>query len=176
MSAAQVRRISPRLAMASAGCAALVAGGDDAAAAYEAALAVPGGTRWPFERARIQLTYGEWLHRQRDPGPARMHLWEARTAFEALSAQPWVRRTERQLRAAGENVGHRARPVEDIVLTEHELEVARLAAAGMTNREIGQQLFLSHRTIGATLYKIFPKLGITSRAMLGQALGNLLDP
>ncbi len=55
-------------------------------------------------------------------------------------------------------------------LTPQELQIAQLAANGLSNRDIGQQLFLSHRTVGFHLYRIFPKLGITSRAQLAAVL------
>ena len=51
-----------------------------------------------------------------------------------------------------------------------------LAATGLSNKEIGQRLFMSHRTVGAHLYQIFPKLGITSRAALRDALADLTEP
>jgi DNA-binding NarL/FixJ family response regulator len=57
-----------------------------------------------------------------------------------------------------------------VELTADEYEIATLAASGLSNKEIGQKLFLSHRTVGARLYRIFPKLGITSRAALADAL------
>ncbi len=56
-------------------------------------------------------------------------------------------------------------------IRHEELQIARLAAEGLSNREIGQQLYLSHRTVSNHLYRIFPKLGITSRAELAAALG-----
>ena len=55
-------------------------------------------------------------------------------------------------------------------LSPQELQIARMAAAGLTNREIGERLYLSHRTVGSHLYRIFPKLGVTSRAQLRDAL------
>jgi DNA-binding NarL/FixJ family response regulator len=55
-------------------------------------------------------------------------------------------------------------------LTAPELQIARMAAAGMPDREIGQQLYLSHRTVGAHVHRIFPKLGITSRSQLHAAI------
>lgn len=58
-------------------------------------------------------------------------------------------------------------------LTPQQLEIAQLAAAGLTNKQIGERLFLSHRTVGTHLYQIFPKLGITSRAALRDALKDL---
>jgi DNA-binding CsgD family transcriptional regulator len=170
MAAAHVERISPRLAMVSAGCAALVGVADDAAAAYEAALAIPDGTRWPFDRARIQLDFGDWLHRHHEPSVARTQEREALIAFASLTARPWIRRAQRQLRATGERVLEASSTPAGGALTDRELDVARLAAAGLTNREIGERLFLSHRSVGAILYRVFPKLGITSRAQLTEAL------
>ncbi|KQU68956.1 hypothetical protein ASC58_09915 [Phycicoccus sp. Root101] len=173
MAAARVERISPRLAMVSAGCAALVSGNDHAAASYEAALMVPDGARWPFDRARIQLSFGEWLHRHHDHDLAGAHISEALAVFESLSARPWIRQARHQLRATGGRVDEAAPRGNDDDLTEQELQVARMAAAGLTNREIGGRLFLSHRTIGSILYRVFPKLGVTSRAQLSEALERL---
>ena len=74
-----------------------------------------------------------------------------------------------ELRATGEKIGPRTPDARDR-LTAQELQIAELAAAGLSNREIGERLFLSHRTIGSHLYRIFPKLGITARAQLRAAL------
>jgi DNA-binding NarL/FixJ family response regulator len=78
------------------------------------------------------------------------------------------------LRATGETIGRRTPEVRDR-LTAQELQIAELAAEGLTNREIGERLFLSHRTIGSHLYRIFPKLAITSRAQLRDALPATTD-
>jgi DNA-binding CsgD family transcriptional regulator len=82
---------------------------------------------------------------------------------------PWTRRAETELRAAG-YAGTTPVHTRGIALTAQEREIAELAAAGRTNKEIAEQLFLSPRTVGAHLYKVFPKLGITSRAALRDAL------
>ncbi len=119
----------------------------------------------PFEHARLQLAYGIWLRRHRRTLEARESLRSARDTFDVLGAMPWAERARHQLRAAGEPSQQRAvSPAEQ--LTPAELDIARLAAQGMTNREIGQRLYLSHRTVGAHLYRIFPKLDITSRREL----------
>src|SRR5262249_3359545 len=82
----------------------------------------------------------------------------------------WAERARQELRATGETSREPdAGAVEQ--LTPQELEIATLAAAGLTNREIGQRLYLSHRTVGSHLYHVFPKLGITSRSELAAALG-----
>jgi DNA-binding CsgD family transcriptional regulator len=142
---------------------ALIAGLRYARAILDDDLARPGDdlAAWPFERARLALTYGARLRRQRHNLESRPHLRAAAAAFDALGATPWAERARDELRASGETLG---RPVDaTAALTEHELRVARLAADGLTNREIGQRLFLSPRTISTHLYQIFPKLGVKSR-------------
>ena len=131
----------------------------------EALAAAPG----PLERARLQLAFGEWLRRQRRVAESRPQLRAARAAFDALGIVPWGERTRRELRAAGETSPHHG-PDARSRLTAHELSIARLAADGLTNREIGQQLFLSHRTVSTHLHRIFPKLGVSSRSELKAAL------
>jgi DNA-binding NarL/FixJ family response regulator len=73
------------------------------------------------------------------------------------------------LRATGEKSRGRAVDVRD-QLTPQELQIAQMAATGLSNRDIGQSLYLSHRTIGSHLYRIFPKLGVTSRSELRDVL------
>ena len=96
-------------------------------------------------------------------------LRAARDTFDALGSIPWDEQARRELRASGERSRRRSREARD-QLTAQELQIAELAAAGLTNREIGQRLFLSHRTISTHLYRVFPKLGITSRVELSAAL------
>ena len=88
---------------------------------------------------------------------------QARTLF---SFGRWLRRRRR---ATGETIGRRTPDARDR-LTAQELQVAHLAAEGLSNREVGERVFLSHRTVGGHLYRIFPKLGITGRAQLRNAL------
>jgi len=146
----------------------LAAEDDQAEPLYQAALA-SGLGNWPDYRARMLLRYGEWLRRQRRASEARMPLREARESFDALGFARLAQRARLELRAAGEGSSRREpRPWDE--LTAQELQIARLAADGLSNREIGQQLFISHRTVGAHLYKIFPKLGVTSRSQLHTAL------
>ena len=128
-----------------------------------------GLVRWPFPRARLQLAYGLWLRRQRRSSDARAPLREARDTFDALGATPWGDRARKELRASGETSRRRVHDVAD-ALSPQELQIAQLAASGLSNKEIGQQLFLSHRTVGSHLYRIFPKLGITARSHLRAAL------
>ncbi|GAA2977730.1 LuxR family transcriptional regulator [Streptomyces lactacystinicus] len=164
--------ISFRHAFLLAAATALVAEDDEAEAAYRAAYAVPGAEQWVFDLARLRLAHGSWLRRRHRPG-ARESLRAAHHVFRRLQADPWAQRCEEELRAAGDQVAPSpggAAP-DAAALTGQELRIARLAATGLSNKEIGQRLQLSPRTVGAHLYKVFPKLGITSRAALARALG-----
>ncbi|NUW32694.1 AAA family ATPase [Nonomuraea sp. SMC257] len=141
-----------------------LAGGDDEL--FEEALRLHGE---PFEGARTALLYGERLRRAGRPGQARAHLRAAMEAFQRLGAEPWARRAHGELRAAGETA---ARPESDALaaLTPQELRIARLVAAGASSKEVAAQLFLSPRTVEYHLYKVYPKLGITSRTELARLL------
>ncbi len=128
----------------------------------------------PFELARTHLLFGEWLRRERRPVDARPHLKNALTVFDAVGAKMLADRAASEARAAGEVL---PRPDQGswpavTVLTPQELQVALLAARGMTNKEIADRIYLSHRTVSTHLYKAFPKLGIASRAQLRDALTN----
>lgn len=146
----------------------LLAADSEAEEAYESALAADLLVVWPFERARLQHAYGSWLRRQRRVVECRPLLRAATEAFEALGARPWADRARAELRASGERV--RRNPDARDQLTPQELQIAQLAADGLSNREIGERLFLSPRTISTHLYRIFPKLGVTGRAELSRVL------
>jgi DNA-binding CsgD family transcriptional regulator len=146
----------------------------DAEDFYRRALRADLG-HWPYTRARLQLAYGEWLRRQRRVAESRAPLRVARDVFDALGVAPWGERARVELRAAGETSHARAANTLD-ELTAQELQIAQLASEGLSNREIGQRLYLSHRTVGSHLYRIFPKLGVTSRAQLRSALDNGPNP
>jgi DNA-binding CsgD family transcriptional regulator len=135
---------------------------------FDDALAANLG-RWPFQRARLLLAYGEWLRRQRRIADSRAPLRAARDTFDTLGCMSWGEQARRELRASGERSRRRVPEVRD-QLTPQELQIAQLAAEGLSNREIGQRLYLSHRTISTHLYRVFPKLGITSRGELTGAL------
>ncbi|MFK0245517.1 AAA family ATPase [Amycolatopsis azurea] len=124
---------------------------------------------WPAERGRLHLAYGEWLRRQRRAVDSRAHLRTARETFDALGMTAWAERARRELRSAGESSPNRGPDARE-KLTPHELSIVQLAAEGLTNREIGQRLYLSHRTVGTHLHRIFPKLGVSSRSELAGAL------
>lgn len=143
-------------------CRALLA--EDAEPHHLLALAAEGGEDRAFSRARSHLLYGEWLRRNHRAVDARVQLRTAAESFDHLGAAPWARRAETELRAAGGGAVRLKGTA--ALLTPQELEVAQLAAAGLSNREIGARLHLSPRTVGSHLYRMFPKLGFTSRAQL----------
>jgi len=135
-----------------------------AAGRFDAALAAdPGGCE--LARARLMLAYGSRLRRQRRMREARIALAEAQDTFARLGMGGFGYRAARELRAAG-GVAARQRTGSLPRLTPQELQIAQLAAEGLSNRQIGEQLYLSHRTVGSHLYHLFPKLGITRRSEL----------
>jgi ATP/maltotriose-dependent transcriptional regulator MalT len=136
----------------------------DAAARFDEALGAD-LSHWPIQRARLLLAYGQWLRRQRRVADSRAPLREARDAFDAMGCAAWGDQARRELRASGESSSRRDLVARD-QLTAQELQIAQLAAQGLSNRDIAQQLYLSHRTISTHLYRIFPKLGITARHQL----------
>lgn len=170
MREAPLHAVSPRFAMLTAAAAGLVAGPEEAGACFAAALATPDADRWPFEQARIQLAYGDHLRRRRSVGPARALLGAALETFARLGARPWEARARHGLRATGVTVGRPAGPAAAAALTAEERRVVALAAAGLTNKQIARELLVSHHTVAARLYQIFPKLGVGSRAALRAAL------
>ncbi|MGW4550765.1 ATP-binding protein [Streptomyces violaceorubidus] len=153
--------------------AAVLAPDDTAEERYDSALSALPDT-WLLSRARLHLQHGRRLRRQRRNVDARKPLRLARDEFDRVGAQPWADMAREQLRAAGESDGRR-RPSKGESLTVQERQIAELASQGLSNREIGQRLFLSHRTVGAHLYRIYPRLGITGRGRLSAALAALGD-
>ncbi|WP_437103940.1 ATP-binding protein [Streptomyces sp. enrichment culture] len=147
---------------------ALLADEEQAEEHYRSALELD-MSRAPFARARLMLAYGSWLRRRRRVMEARTPLRIARDSLAALGVESWCERARQELRSAGEGSKRESRNDWDL-LTPQELQIAQLAADGLSNKEIGQQLYLSPRTIGAHLYRIFPKLGITSRGQLREKL------
>jgi DNA-binding CsgD family transcriptional regulator len=135
---------------------------------FRAAIATA-QAEWPFYVARAQLAYGAWLRRRRRMTQSRAPLREAAETFQALGLLRYAERARRELRASGETVRRRD-PGAWAQLSPQELQIAQLAAEGFSNREIGEQLYLSHRTVESHLYRLFPKLGVTSRAQLRDAL------
>jgi len=164
-----VAKLSPRLALLAAGAAAIAAPDDQASGLFETALTIPGVDRWPFDLARVHLSYGERLRRIRAPALARVHLAAALETFERLGARPWAAQASSELRATGQTRSHSGASAHE-PLTSQEREIALLAAAGLTNKQIAGRLYLSHRTVGAHLHLVYRKLGITTRVALQDAL------
>ncbi len=132
---------------------------------WRLAVVNPAGEQWPLERARARLGYGEWLRRHRRPTDARPLLHAAAAAFDAMGASVWSRRAHHELRAAG--VATEApSPGPLAQLSTQQQQIVRLAAEGLSNREIGDRLYLSPRTVGSHLYRVFPKLGVAARHQL----------
>jgi DNA-binding CsgD family transcriptional regulator len=126
-------------------------------------------SRAAVELARSRLLYGEWLRRENRRVDAREQLRTAHEMFSRMGADAFAERARRELMATGETV--RKRTVETLdELTTQEAQVARLAADGYTNPEIGAELFISPRTVEYHLRKVFAKLGISSRKDLRAAL------
>ncbi|MGY3518648.1 AAA family ATPase [Micromonospora sp. PTRAS2] len=156
-----VRTGSPSLRVGL-GYARAVLGGD-----YRAALAED-LTGWPFDRARLQLAHGTALRRAHRVTESRPPLRAAVATFDALGVTPWADRARSELRATGET---RRRPTDALTtLTPQEQQIARLAAEGLSNREIGAHLFLSPRTVSTHLYRIYPKVHVKSRAELARVI------
>jgi ATP/maltotriose-dependent transcriptional regulator MalT len=148
---------------------AVLAHDDDRAADRFADALAADLSGWPVHRARLLLAHGQWLRRQRRVAESRLPLRDARDLFDAIGCTAWGDQARRELRASGEASRRRDFDARD-QLTPQELQIAQLAAQGLTNRAIGHELYLSHRTIGTHLYRVFPKLGITSRSELAAAL------
>lgn len=157
-------RLSPRISQLLAHAQALLTEPSRADEWFGSALADPAGERFLFERARLRLSYGQWLRRRRHVTEAKRELAEALTVFQALRATPWITRAAREIRAAGIRVADQASGLNQ--LSPQEQQVVYFAGQGLSNRQIGQLLNLSPRTVGAHLYRAFPKLGVTNRRQI----------
>ena len=167
----------PRLDQLAARARGLLAEPADAEAHFAAPLADPAGSTWPFERAQLQLDYGEWLRRQRRINDAKPVLGAALETFRRLGAAPWTRRAEAELRACG--VTAQAPPAAPGALdglTAQQREIVILAGHGLTNGEIADRLFLSPRTVASHLYRSYPKLGIAGRHQLRDLIDHAGTP
>ncbi|WP_033213033.1 helix-turn-helix transcriptional regulator [Kitasatospora phosalacinea] len=150
-------------------CHALLAPDEFAEDLYLRALARHAEQPRPWEQARTELLYGEWLRRVRRRAEARAPLRSAEQALRRLGAGPWAERARLELDATGAPAA--AGPARTVAgLTPQESQIVRLAAQGLSNRDIAAQLFLSARTVGHHLYKAYPKLGVSSRTDLAEVL------
>jgi DNA-binding CsgD family transcriptional regulator len=169
---AGLSEISPRLALTTYGALAMTSTDPaDAEAMYQRAEAHPAAAGFPFELARIRLARGVRLRHTQGRKEARPSLTMAVEAFDRLGASTWAERARAELRATGMTT--LAASAQFAELTWQERRIAEMAAGGLTNKEIGERMHLSPRTVSSHLYRVFPKLGIASRAALRDALGRL---
>jgi DNA-binding CsgD family transcriptional regulator/tetratricopeptide (TPR) repeat protein len=150
-------------------CRALLGDGQDAEGFYREAVDRLSRTRLRPDLARAHLLYGEWLRRKGRRADSRAQLRTAYDMCAAIGMEAFAERARRELLATGETVRRRTAGPHD-QLTPQEAQIARLARAGLSNQEIGAQLFLSTRTVEWHLSKVFTKLEISSRRQLQRAL------
>ncbi|HEX4658515.1 MAG TPA: AAA family ATPase [Streptosporangiaceae bacterium] len=168
---------SPRLEQLIARARGLLADPVKSGACFSTALADPAGDQWPFERAQLRLDYGEWLRRRRRINDAKPVLTEALATFRRLGARSWAQRAETELRACGVAVTGMAADRDALEeLTPQQRQIVRLASAGLTNRQIGDRLFLSPRTVSSHLYRSYPKLGVAGRNQLRDVIARASTP
>ncbi|MFL5829029.1 MAG: AAA family ATPase [Solirubrobacteraceae bacterium] len=150
-------------------CRALLSEGEEAEGCYREAIDRLSRTRLRPDLARAHLLYGEWLRRAGRRLDARHQLRTAREMFMAMGVEGFADRAERELLATGERVRKRtAEALED--LTPQEAQIAQLARDGLSNAEIGAQLFISPRTVEYHLRKVFAKFNISARGQLDRAI------
>jgi DNA-binding CsgD family transcriptional regulator/tetratricopeptide (TPR) repeat protein len=168
---------SPRLGQLIARARGILAGPDGAEAHFATALSDPAGDQWPFERAQLRLDYAEWLRRRRRINDAKPVLTDVLGTFRRLGARSSAQRAEAELRACGVAVtgmpGERDALGE---LTPQQRQIVRLASDGLTNRQIGDRLFLSPRTVSSHLYRSYPKLGVVGRHQLRDVIARASPP
>ena len=150
-------------------CRALLSEGQTAERHYCEAISRLSHSRQRPELARAHLLYGEWLRRQRRRRDARDQLRTAFEMFDTRGMEACAGRARAELRATGERARARGPGAPD-VLTPQEVQIARLVAGHLTNREIAARLFISASTVEYHLRKIFRKLGVTSRGQLARTL------
>ncbi|MFD5130102.1 ATP-binding protein [Streptomyces olindensis] len=145
--------------------AALTGDPKDAEHHFRLATVNPAGDQWPLARAQARLHYAQWLRRRRRPLDARPLLATALESFTRLGATALAEEARVELRASGvATEPAKADPLAE--LTAQQREIVRLAARGLRNREIAEQLMLSPRTVSSHLYNVYPKLGVSSRNQL----------
>jgi len=168
---------SPRLEQLIARARGILADPAKSEAYFDKALADPAGDQWPFERAQLRLDHAEWLRRRRRINDAKPVLTQALGTFRRLRARSWVQRAEAELRACG--VAVTDAPAERDALgelTPQQRQIVRLAGDGLTNRQIGDRLFLSPRTVSSHLYRSYPKLGVAGRHQLRDVIAHASTP
>jgi DNA-binding CsgD family transcriptional regulator len=155
----------------------ILASPDEAEAHFGKVLADPAGDQWPFERAQLRLDHAEWLRRRRRINDAKPVLTQALATFRRLGARSSAQRAQAELRASGVTVAGAASEPDALgELTPQQRQIVRLASDGLTDREIGDRLFLSPRTVSSHLYRSYPKLGVASRHQLRDVIGRASTP
>jgi DNA-binding CsgD family transcriptional regulator len=148
-------------------CQALLASDGHAEDHYRRAIELLGAAGTPADLGRAHLLYGEWLRRMKRRRDAREHLRSAIAFFERIEAPAFAHRARTELAATGERTSER-RVVAGVAMSPQEAVVARMAADGRTNAEIGATLFISTNTVDYHLRKVFAKLGVSSRRQLAE--------
>jgi DNA-binding CsgD family transcriptional regulator len=168
---------SPRLEQLIARARGVLADPAKAGAYFGKALSDPAGDQWPFERAQLRLDHGEWLRRSRRINDAKPVLTQALGTFRRLSARSSAQRAEAELRACGVAAGDAPAERDALSqLTPQQRQIVRLASDGLTNRQIGDRLFLSPRTVSSHLYRSYPKLGVAGRNQLRDVIARASTP
>jgi DNA-binding CsgD family transcriptional regulator len=157
-----------------AGSRALLSEGQDAEAAYRESVERLARSRGVVHLARARLLYGEWLRRENRRVDAREQLRAAHETFSDVGAEGFAERARRELLATGETARRRRADARD-TLTPQEAQIARLARDGLSNLEIGAQMFISPRTVQYHLRKVFLKLDLTSRNQLSRVPSSRLS-
>ncbi len=152
---------------------ALMAAPDEAGQLYQESIDILGRTTATADLARAHLLFGEWLRRHQRPADARGHLQTALGLFTSMGAIPFARRARSELQAAGANPD--ALPTPNSPLTARESQIASMAAAGYTNQEIADRLFITAHTVEYHLKKVFRKLRIASRRQLRDKVSSQLN-
>jgi DNA-binding CsgD family transcriptional regulator len=139
----------------------------DATAAFQRAVGHYQRAARPYDLARTQLAYGEFLRRTNRRADARPHLRAALERFTDAGAAPLVERAAQELRASGETARKRD-PSTLLDLTPMELKVAQLVSSGLSNKDAAAQCWVSPRTVAFHLRNVFTKVGVSSRTELAQ--------
>ena len=169
--------VSARLEQLIARARGILADPSSSEAHFDKALADPAGDQWPFERAQLRLDHAEWLRRRRRINDAKAVLTEALGTFRRLGARSSAQRAQAELRACG--VAVTGAPADGDALgelTPQQRQIVRLASGGLTDREIGDRLFLSPRTVSSHLHRSYPKLGVAGRHQLRDVIAATSTP
>ncbi|MET8948767.1 AAA family ATPase [Streptomyces sp. NPDC004542] len=165
-------RPTARMTLLTHHAAALTGTAEDAEDHFRLATVDPVGDQWPLARAQARLHYAQWLRRQRRPREARPLLAMALETFARLGAAGLAEEARAELRASGvATAPAQADPLAE--LSAQQQQIVRLAARGLRNREIAEQLMLSPRTVSSHLYNVYPKLGVSSRNQLRDLFDDL---